>query len=156
MNSKELRIALSKFATGITVITTVDKDNNPIGVTVNSFTSVSLDPPLVLWCLGDQTFALQAFLNSNRFVVNILSVEQEQISNNFAFPGDFDRFADISYERGIGNVPLINNCLANLQCTRSNIERVGDHWVFISQIDIFNINEGNPLVYYSSNYQKFA
>ncbi len=153
MDTKNLRNALSKFATGITVITTSDEHGNPFGVTVNSFTSVSLEPPLILWCLGDQTFALDVFLQADYFVVNILSSDQENISTNFAIPGEFDRFADISYQIGIApKVPLINNCLANLQCSRHSIDRQGDHWVFISKIEDTIINYGTPLIYFESQY----
>ena len=153
MDTKALRNALSKFATGITVITTVDKENNPLGVTVNSFTSVSLEPPLVLWCLGDQTFALDSFLEAKNFVVNILSSEHVGVSNNFAAQGDFDRFADVFYQTGIANVPLINDCLANLQCSRHSIDRHGDHWVFISKVEEIIINHGDPLIYFEGNYR---
>ncbi len=152
MDTKALRSALSKFATGITVVTTVDEDKKPYGVTVNSFTSVSLEPALALWCLGDQTFALNTFLNAEHFAVNILSSEQEDVSNNFAVAGEFDRFATIPHNQGTTGVPLITGCLANFECKRYQVERIGDHWVFICKIKSFSTNGEKPLIYYSSQY----
>ena len=155
-DNKRLRQALSKFATGITIITIVDKQQNPYGVTVNSFGSLSLDPALVLWSLGDQTYALEEFLQSDYFVVNVLDAQQQDVSNNFAMQGEFDRFESISYTVNNKNIPVINDCIASFFCSQFKIDRIGDHWLFIAQVDAFEFSSGNPLIYYNSDYQQLV
>ena len=155
-NSKNLRKAFSQFVTGVTVITTRSTQGAPLGVTVNSFSSVSLDSALVLWCLGDQTWRLEDFLQANHYAVNILSESQSKVSDNFATPGDFDRFECIDCKSGINGVPLIEDCCATLECKRHKLLREGDHWIFFCTIETVSYNDRNPLLYHASEYKKLG
>src|SRR5215510_15027306 len=115
IDPRELRNALGMFATGVTVVTTVNSDGRPIGLTCNSFSSVSLKPPLILWSLSLYSPSLQAFLQAPCFAVNILAAEQEALSRRFSTPVK-DRFEDLDWMPGEGGIPLIKGSAAHLQC----------------------------------------
>ena len=104
--SQALRRAFGRFATGVAVVTTCDRDNKPIGLTINSFSSVSLEPPLVLWSLVNRSPNLDVFRNASHFAINILANGQQEISNTFARPAE-DRFANLDWHRGIADLPVI-------------------------------------------------
>ena len=156
IDNKTLRRAFSRFATGITVVTIADSDSLAYGVTVNSFSSVSLDPPLVLWSLGDATYSLDQYINADAYAINVLSADQQDVSNNFAALGDFDRFESIPHRLSERGLPLIDGCLARFHCQKYTIERVGDHWLFIAEIFEAEDNDGLPLIYYNSGYRSLA
>ena len=156
LNTKALRSAFSRFATGITVLTITAESGQMYGVTVNSFSSVSLDPALVLWSLGDDTYALDEFLNTQAFVINVLASNQQHISDNFAVQGDFDRFEAISHTLSNQGLAMLDNCLARFHCNKYKIERAGDHWLFLAQIIQVEEFEGEPLLYYNSDYRFLA
>ena len=151
-----LRSAFSKFSTGISVLTITDDQGELYGVTINSFSSVSLDPALALWSLGDATYVLEKFLKTDSYIINVLSNNQEQVSNNFAAQGEFDRFEAISYSVSDQGIPLLNDCLARFYCRKFKVERVGDHWLFIGEILNVDENKGEPLIYFNSSYRSLA
>lgn len=153
LDTKALRSAFSKFATGITVLTIADESGEMYGVTVNSFSSVSLDPALILWSLGDATYALDAFLNANSYVINVLSSHQQHVSDNFAMQGEFNRFEKISYSLNEQGLALVDGCLARFHCRKYRVDRAGDHWLFLGQINQIEENPGEPLIYYNSGYR---
>ena len=120
MNKEEMRNfrqALGSFPTGVTVVTTLDKDSKPIGFTANSFTSVSLEPHLILVCIDNASFNIEAFSKGNHFAVSILSESQYNISNTFALPAT-DRFDQINWEPKITGSPIINESVAWFDCIR--------------------------------------
>ena len=156
IDSQALRSALSKFATGITVLTTSDNSGVMYGVTVNSFNSVSLDPPVVLWSLGDATYSLEKILKVDSFIINILAVNQQAVSDNFAMPGEFDRFESVPYSLCKQGLPLLDGSLAHIHCRKYRLERIGDHWLFLGEVYQIDDNQGEPLVYFNSGYQKLS
>src|ERR1700726_462715 len=115
LDSRELRRTLGTFVTGVTVVTTIDGEGRFHGLTANSFSSVSLDPPLVLWSQAVKTHSHSVFFNAERFAVNILAEDQIELSNRFA-KSSHDKFADLEVDIGVGGVPLLRGCSAWLQC----------------------------------------
>lgn len=151
-----LRSAFSRFATGITVLTITDQAGTHHGVTVNSFSSVSLDPALVLWSLGDATYGLGAFLEADHYAVNVLSKNQQHVSDNFAMPGNFNRFETISYTLSNEGLALLDGCIARFLCRKYKIDRVGDHWLFVGRVYQTEEQRGEPLIYYKSAYRSLV
>lgn len=149
----EFRGALSRFAGGVTVVTTKDAAGNLYGITVSAFCSVSLDPPLVLICIEKITGSHFALQESGIFAVNILSSGQVALSERFAsqLPHKFDNL-DLSLN--IDGLPLLSGCLANLECGVKQTFDGGDHSIFIGEVERAAINEGDPLIYFRGEYQK--
>lgn len=133
-DSRQLRQVLGAFPTGVTVITTLDDEGRSYGVTANSFSSVSLDPPLVLWSQALTSSSHHAFRDSDRFVVNIMADDQISIANRFAKSGD-DKFAGIAVRAGLGGVPVIEGTAATLECVKVAAYPGGDHIVFIGRVE---------------------
>lgn len=152
ISPEEFRHALSKFASGVTVVTTKDKEGNLHGITVSAFCSVSLEPPLILVCIDKKTASHYAFGESKVFAVNILRDEQINHSNQFASPL-IDKFEKIEYGEGIEGIPVLKNALVNLECRLIDSHETGDHSIFIGQVETAIVNEGNPLLYYHGNYR---
>ncbi len=150
-DSLEFRRALGAFATGITVITLLDGDGKFQGLTVNSFNSVSLDPPLILWSLARETPDFKLFAGVRRFAVNILAQDQIDISQRFATPSA-DKFADIEVSLGFDGVPLIAGCNAALECRTETTHPGGDHLIFIGRVERIHNSEGAPLLYHQGRY----
>lgn len=153
ISSDEFRAALSKFASGVTVVTTKDAEGNLHGITVSAFCSVSLVPPLVLVCIEKNAGSHNAFIESGVFVVNVLSEDQIAHSNQFASPLP-DKFAGIKYRFGLEGVPILENTLANMECRLVNAHENGDHTIFVGQVEKTTLNKnGNPLLYFHGNYR---
>lgn len=150
-DSRELRQVLGSFVTGVTVITTVDADGKLHGLTANSFSSVSLDPPLILWSQSVTAPSHPVFRDAERFAVNILAEDQLEVSNRFARGGG-DKFAGIETPRGIGGVPLIPGCAAYLECRRVSSFPGGDHTVFLGQVERIERGARQPLVFGGGRY----
>lgn len=150
-DSRELRQVLGSFVTGVTVITTVDANGQRHGLTVNSFSSVSLDPPLILWSQSLTAPSHPVFRDAERFVVNILADDQVAVSNRFARGGD-DKFAGCETDPGLGGVPLIRGSAAWLECKRMDCFRGGDHMVFLGQVERIERSARQPLVFGGGRY----
>ncbi|MCD9024687.1 flavin reductase family protein [Cohnella silvisoli] len=154
MDSTAWRSAMGKFATGITVITTKDAEGNPQGMTVNAFTSLSLDPPMLLVCLDNKSATLKHILDSKTFCVNILSAEQENVSRSFARRGDVDKFEGIPYHIGVTDIPVLDGCLAHVVCGLRKAVEGGDHQILLGdglQLSIQQ-SETGPLIFYGGKY----
>lgn len=151
LDSLALRAALGQYATGVTVVTTLDAEGRPAGLTVNSFASVSLDPPLVLWSLAQTSACMQAFRSCEHFAVNVLAVDQFELSNRFALAG-YDKFADIEWLPGLGGVPLLNGCCARFECRSQARHAGGDHVIFVGRIERFSREDRAPLVFHGGRY----
>lgn len=151
IDSKQLRNALGAFATGVTIVTTQDKSGRDAGMTVNSFSSVSLDPPMVLWSLAKNAHSRDAFLNAEYFGVHILAVDQADLSAKFASRG-IDKFSGLELARGHGNVPLLDGCAARFECKTVFRYEGGDHDILVGEVVSFE-NFGPPsLVFVSGRY----
>ena len=151
IKTNEFRKALGKFATGITIVTTLDHNQNPRGFTANSFTSVSLNPPLILICIGDFNESLDLFKKSDFFAVNILNENQKEISNIFASPSKF-KFKGIDWHSGKFSSPLIKNSIAWFECKNYNNLTAGDHLILIGEVKSFGEGNGFPLGYFQGSY----
>lgn len=148
---KEFRRCLGNFATGVTVITAKSSDGTQVGVTANSFNSVSLDPPLILWSIVKTSSSYAVFENSDHFAVNILAADQIDLSNNFAKPSD-DKFANVETQSGVGGAPLLQNTAANFQCEKYQVVDGGDHWIMIGKVVAFESLGRAPLLYVQGSY----
>lgn len=132
-DAKDFRRALGQFPTGVTVMTTVDENGDPVGMTASSFNSVSIDPPLILWSIGHEAHGLNAFRDSEHFSVNILSNQQIDLSNRFASRGT-DKFKDIEYSHGTVGCPLFERCAAQLECRTWKTYDGGDHTIIVGEV----------------------
>ena len=150
-NSRELRQVLGSFVTGVTVITTLDAQGKPHGLTANSFSSVSLDPPLILWSQSLKAPSHPVFRDGERFVVNILADDQVAVSDRFARSSP-DKFAGCLVRPGLGGVPLIEGCSAYLECRRISSFPGGDHVVFLGEVERIERTGRQPLVFGGGRY----
>jgi len=149
--TRQFRDALGSFATGVTIVTTRSAAGEDIGLTANSFNSVSLDPPMVLWSLGKKSLSLPAFLESGCFAVHVLAANQEALSLTFATRGA-DKFAGISVARGHGGAPLLPGCSALFQCRTAFTYEGGDHVIFVGAVESFEHFNRSPLVFHGGRY----
>lgn len=151
-DSRAFRDALGLFATGITIVTTRACNGEPVGLTVNSFNSVSLDPPLVLWSLMLGSPSEEAFRAASHYVVHVLGDHQQALSNRFAGSRD-QRFTGLEMRDGLGGAPLIEDCLARFEC-RNDIQYAGgDHLIFVGRVERFERSAGDPLIYFGGGYR---
>ena len=155
LTREEFRRACGRFATGITIATVSDAQGTPHGLTVNSFTSVSLDPPLVSICLGHAVSLIEVFRAASYFGINVLAESQRAVSERFARKG-YDRFEGIEWQAGANGVPLIIGVLAAMECRTVERIRAGDHDIFLAQMVTARVVEGKPLVYFASRYRKLG
>ena len=156
-DSRSFRNALGSFATGVTVVTALNAQRQPIGLTVNSFNTVSLEPPLVLWSLSRQSHSCEAFRLASHYAVNILALDQEDISQRFAVVPPEERFAGVSWQPGRSGVPILDGCCAWFE-VRNDVQHVGgDHLIFVGQVMAFDrVAERPPLVFHSGSYRELA
>ncbi|MEQ1439061.1 flavin reductase [Fontimonas sp. SYSU GA230001] len=147
----EFRRALGAFATGVTIITARAADGTPLGMTVNSFNSVSLNPPLVLWSLANSSLSFDAFCKAEYWAVHVLSAEQQELSARFARRGE-DKFSGLELDAGIGGIPLLRGCAARFQCRTASQYQGGDHVIFIGEVLAFDRDETAPLVFHGGRY----
>ncbi len=155
VSSEEFRRACGRFATGVTIASVVDNQGIPHGLTVSSFTSVSLEPPLILICLGHAVSVIDAFRASPYFGINVLAEDQRELSERFARKGS-DRFNGISWEVGKTGVPLIPGVLAAIECHVHQRITSGDHDIFIGEMLEARVSGGDPLIYFASQYRGLA
>lgn len=148
---RALRNAFGAFATGVTVITTRQPDGTPRGFTANSFTSVSLDPPLLLVCLAKTAHSADVFATAPHFAVNILAEDQKAVSGLFASRTP-DKFQQCAWTPGHGDVPLLDRALAQFACANHQLVDAGDHLILIGRVEAFATNDGQPLGYFRGNY----
>jgi len=151
VNDAEFKQALSHFASGVTIVTT-EHDGKPYGMTVASFASLSLHPPLVLICIERAVKTHDAIAASGKFGVNILTKSQAEISNRFASKSE-DKFSGLDAVTGSSGVPLIAGALTTLECTVWEQLPGGDHSIFVGEVVATAAGEGDPLVYYRSAYR---
>ena len=149
---RELRRAFGQFATGVTVVTTRAEDGRRVGITANSFTSLSLDPPLVLWSLAKQAPSLPAFQAANHFAINVLCANQHYLSRQFSTSAD-DKFSGVDLREGPGGVSLLEGALAHFVCRSVRHVEAGDHVIVIGEVETFEVFEGEPLVFHSGSYR---
>lgn len=150
-DSGGFRRALGMFATGVTIVTARGEDGTPVGMTANSFNSVSLDPPMVLWSLAKSARSLPVFHAAQHWNVHILANEQNDLANRFARSGE-DKFAGLALERALSEAPLLADCSARFQCRTVFRYEGGDHIIFVGEVIGFDRSEKAPLLYVSGEY----
>jgi flavin reductase (DIM6/NTAB) family NADH-FMN oxidoreductase RutF len=149
---RDFRRALGQFATGVTVVTARASDGRRIGVTVNSFSSVSLNPPLVLWSLARQTPSFADFTNCTHFAVNVLEARQHHLSRQFSTPL-VDRFAGVDVTDGKSGVPIVSGVIAYFLCRKVKQYDGGDHVILLGEVEEYKYTDGEPLVFHSGRYR---
>ena len=151
IDKKKLRQALGQYMTGVTIVTPVGENNEPIGVTANSFSSVSLDPPLILWSLSNGAHSRLAFQDSEYFCIHVLTDSQQEIAEWFARTGA-DKFGGLQCLPGIGTVPLLPEYVALFQCKKVDQHLVGDHIVFFGEVLQYDKTDERSLVFHGGRY----
>lgn len=149
------RKAMSTFATGVAIMTCRGEDGRAVGMTVNSFTSVSLEPPLVLWCINQSIAPTAAFDAASHFAVHVLHRGQETLSNHFAVDTE-DKFDGIEHSNGVAELPILTDFLSAFQCKIRNRVTAGDHTIVIGELVDYEIRDREPLIFYGSNYRSLG
>jgi flavin reductase (DIM6/NTAB) family NADH-FMN oxidoreductase RutF len=155
IEKQQFRRICGKFASGITIATVLDSEGACHGMTANSFTSVSMAPPLVLVCVDHRARIREHFRIGEHFGINILSAGQKNLSDKFAGSG-YDRFEGVSWYAGQTGVPLLPDVLATIECARVNVVTAGDHDIVIGEVLHADCQDGEPLVFYASQYRSLG
>jgi 3-hydroxy-9,10-secoandrosta-1,3,5(10)-triene-9,17-dione monooxygenase reductase component len=148
----ELRQALGRFVTGVTIVTCRDENGEPVGLTANSFNALSLEPPLVLWSLRQSSSSIDAFTNASHFAINVLAADQVELSRRFARPSSA-KFDEGEWTDGQGGAPLLAGCVAVFECRRRSHHTAGDHVLFIGAVERIGGSASIPLVYHAGHYR---
>ena len=151
LDVKAFRSALGAFTTGVTIITARSREGRDVGLTANSFNSVSLDPPMVLWSIARSSASLPVFMETDAFAVHILAAHQEGLANTFA-RRDVDRFAGLTLSRGHGDVPLIEPCAARFECQIAHRYEGGDHMIIVGEVKTFQRFDRPVLAFHAGKY----
>jgi|SRR5215813_7940761 len=151
VSKDEFRAALSRFVSGVTVVTTMSDDNRPAGITVSAFSSVSLEPPLILACIDKRASLHNHLIEGKHFAVNILADHQQAISRLFASK-DENRFQGARYRCGTNGAPLLDDALAYIECRVVRAYPGGDHTIIVGEVESTSVAEHKPLAYFRGNY----
>src|ERR1700737_70822 len=154
IDPRDFRNALGTYATGVTIITAATADGKPYGLTCNSFASVSLNPPLVLWSLGIFSQGMSIFQNASHFAVNVLGASQQTLATKFAKPSA-NNFPEIKWTPGLGGAPILGESVANFQCRAANRYYGGDHVIFLGAVEAYTYNRREPLLFARGGYGRF-
>ena len=151
-SAQEFRSALGMFATGVTIVTARTADGEPIGLTANSFNSVSLDPPLVLWSLAQAAASLPAFRAGSHYAINVLAADQRALAERFALKGA-DRWASVEFATGMGGAPVLPGAAATFECFNRSRYDEGDHVIFVGEVERCSFRAGaSPLLFHGGRF----
>ncbi|MDO5087003.1 MAG: flavin reductase family protein, partial [Comamonadaceae bacterium] len=151
-SSAEFRAALGMFATGVTIVTVRTATGEPVGLTANSFNSVSLEPPLVLWSLASRSLSMGAFSMGSHYAINVLAADQQALAQRFA-ASDGDRWAGVAWRPGVAGAPLIEGALATFECFNKSRYAEGDHVIFVGQVERVTHRPGSsPLLFHGGRF----
>lgn len=153
--ARALRDAMGAWATGVAVATTLDARGAPVGMTINSLASVSLEPPLLLWSARHGVPPFDAFEASAHFAVHVLAADQQALSDRFA-QVDHDKFAGVDWEGGLHGLPLLRGGLARFQCRVVHRHPGGDHLILVGEVLEFERREGAPLLFHAGGYRRLG
>lgn len=152
LQPEPFRAALGRFATGVTIVTARGADGTPVGLTANSFNSVSLQPPLVLWSLSWQSTAMEVFQDASHYAISVLSAQQKDLAIRFASKG-VDRWAGVAHTDGACGAPLIEGAIATFECLNRSRYKEGDHTVFVGEVlHCQHRSELRPLLYHGGRF----
>jgi 3-hydroxy-9,10-secoandrosta-1,3,5(10)-triene-9,17-dione monooxygenase reductase component len=150
---QDFKRALSCFATGVAVVTTLDSDGEKVGMTISSFNSVSLEPPLVLWSIANDANSYSVFIDAKYFAVNVLAMHQDQLSGRFAQKGE-DKFQGLECRSGVNGIPLLPDYAACFECSTENIFDGGDHKIIVGRVLNLDDTESDPLIVHRGQFLK--
>ena len=150
---RAFRDALGRFGTGVTIVT-CPTPTGPMGITANSFASVSLDPPLVLWSPAKSSSRYPFFMAAPHFAIHVMGAEQHAVCSGFARGGD--AFGGCDWEESAQNVPLLNGCLSRFECTTEAVHDAGDHSIIVARVTRVTTRDGSPLLFFAGRYGGFA
>lgn len=152
MDPQQFRAALGMFATGVTIVTVRSADGGLVGLTANSFNSVSLEPPLVLWSLARRAGSLPTFTHGSHYAINILAADQKALAQRFA-TRDIDRFAGVAWREGAGGAPVLEGAVAVFECANRSRYEEGDHVIFVGEVERCTARPGaQPLIFHGGRY----
>jgi flavin reductase (DIM6/NTAB) family NADH-FMN oxidoreductase RutF len=155
IDPRDFRNALGCFGTGVTVITAMGSDGRRVGLTANSFSSVSLNPPLVLWSLVMHSPSLAVFQEASHFTVNVLAQHQEHLARHFARASD-DKFAGMAWKPGLGGAPVLEDVVAEFQCRNAYRYYGGDHVIFLGAVESYTYGPQEPLLFSRGTFGSFT
>ena len=155
LDPRDFRNALGTYATGVTIITAAGEAGTPHGLTCNSFTSVSLNPPLVLWSLVVYSRNMSVFQNASHFAVNVLGASQQELAVKFAMPSS-RKFEGVAWAPGLGGAPLLSGGVANFQCRTVDRYYGGDHVIFLGAVEAYSYNRDESLLFARGKYGRFV
>ena len=155
ISNEEFRAVLGRFASGVTVVTGKAEDQQLFGITVSAFSSVSLNPPLILVCIDKQSSTHDHFIVGRHFAVNILGDDQELQSRRFA-SREVDKFSGVGYSDGVTGSPLLDGALASLECRVTHAHEGGDHTIIVGEVEATRLQESKPLLYFRGGYTRLA
>src|SRR5512141_292243 len=150
IDQDEFRSVMGRFASGVTIVTSLNADGVDVGMTVSAFCSLSLSPPLVLICFDQAASMYKSLAAAPGFIVNILSEKQEPLARRFS--GEPNRFDGIGYTRGVSGMAILDDVLGYLECKRVAAHPGGDHCIYVGQVEVAAAEEGRPLLYYRGGY----
>jgi flavin reductase (DIM6/NTAB) family NADH-FMN oxidoreductase RutF len=152
LDAQQFRAALGMFATGVTIVTARDADGSLVGLTANSFNSVSLAPPLVLWSLAMKAGSMPVFSRGSHYAINILAADQQDLARRFA-TRDIDRFAGVRWREGAGGAPVLDGVAAVFECANRSQYEEGDHVIFVGEVECCSRREqAQPLIFHGGRY----
>ncbi|MEH2469962.1 flavin reductase (DIM6/NTAB) family NADH-FMN oxidoreductase RutF [Nitrobacteraceae bacterium AZCC 2161] len=155
VDPRDFRNALGSYATGVTIITAAAEDGKPVGFTCNSFASVSLNPPLVLWSLVIYSPSIGIFQNASHFAVNVLGASQQALAKQFATRSD-DKFAGTAWTPGLGRAPVLADTVAVFQCRSADRYYGGDHVIFLGAVEAYAYKRDEPLLFAQGGFGRFV
>ena len=141
------KAALGNYPTGVAIVTTVDSEGHPVGLTINSFTSLSMDPLLVLWSIDYKSSSIHTFKETGKFVVHLLAEDQHELVRIFS-KKDLDRFSEINWSFSANQLPIIEGAFAVFECETVQTIEAGDHTILIGSVQNMNVKEKSPLLYH--------
>lgn len=151
-SAQEFRAALGMFATGVTIVTARGADGQVIGLTANSFNSVSLTPPLVLWSLSRAAASMAVFSAGSHYAINVLAADQKELAERFARKGA-DRWSGVTFDQGAGGAPLLHGAAATFECFNRSRYEEGDHVIFVGEVErVTHRPHASPLLYHGGRY----
>ncbi|MEQ1635682.1 MAG: flavin reductase family protein [Methylococcales bacterium] len=157
VNAEDFKKALQNWASGVTIVTCDSATHGLLGMTATSFSSVSMEPPQILVCINDSALTSAGIAESQYFAVNILAEDQQKISTLFAGgASEQDRFASVAWHKGINNSPVLEESITSIECKMTNQVRAGTHWIIIGEVNNVTCRNGEPLLYFRSNYKQLS
>lgn len=153
LDKRTLRNAFGRFATGVTVITTVDRAGVPVGLTANSFSSLSLDPAMVLWSIDKGSSCIDAFKEADGFVVHVLANDQTDLSNRFATLANEERLQGLSFRLNTRGLPVLEGSCARFECRTAAIHEGGDHLILVGAVEALETSDREPLLFWGGQYR---